>query len=119
VAANLIGAAVSTLFPVILKELLKGNAPVHPNNAEDVARAAAEAVAPVLVNKTNSEPWYQSRVTWGALVSIGTGVAALFGFTIAPQDADLILAVGAAGGTVIGGVLTLWGRWAAKKPIGQ
>ena len=117
-ALPLVAIAVETLAPIILKELLKGDAPVHPNNAQEVAKRAAEAAAPVLVNATNSEPWYQSRVTWGALVSIGTGLATLFGFVIAPEDAEVILAVGAAGGTVVGGLVTLWGRWKAKKPIG-
>lgn len=118
-AGPLIAIAVQTLAPIILKELLKGDAPVHPNNAAEVAQAAAEAAAPVLVNKTNSEPWYQSRVTWGALVSIGTGLATLFGYSIAPQDAELILVIGMASGTFMGGAITLWGRWAAKKPLGQ
>lgn len=118
-ASTIVGAAIQMALPLILKKLLDPNVPVADAQARQVASAAAEAVAPLIVNKANAEPWYQSRVTWGALVSIGTGLATLAGFTIAPQDAELIIGVGMAAGTVVGGALTLWGRWAAKKPIGQ
>lgn len=67
---------------------------------------------------TNAEPWHQPRVTIGALVSMGAGAAGLFGFALSPQDAETIFGVTMALGTAAGGVLTLYGRWVAKKPIG-
>jgi len=67
---------------------------------------------------TNSEPWYQSRVTIGALVSMGAGAAGLFGFAVSPEDAEAIIGITMAAGTAVGGAITLYGRWVAKKPIG-
>jgi len=116
---TLVGTAVQIVLPVILKELLKPGTPVSNFDAPMVAQKTAEAIAPMLVNQANAEPWYQSRVTWGALVSIGTGLATLAGFAVAPEDAELVIGIGMAGGTLIGGLLTLYGRWKAKKPIGQ
>lgn len=116
---TLVGTAMQIVLPVILKELLKPGTPVDDYDAPLVAQKAAEAVAPLLVNQANAEPWYQSRVTWGALVSIGTGLATLAGFAIGPDDVEQIMVIGTAGGTLVGGLLTLYGRWKAKKPIGQ
>ena len=93
--------------------------PVANRDVGKVAEAVAAELAPQIVNKANAEPWYQSRVTIGALVSIGTGIAALAGYTLSPADLEQIIVVGTAAGTAIGGALTLWGRWVAKKPIGQ
>ncbi|AKR54335.1 hypothetical protein XM25_00640 [Devosia sp. H5989] len=93
--------------------------PVADHDVKQVADAVAEKIAPIIVNEANAEPWYQSRVTIGALVSIGTGIAALFGVIVSPQDAELIIGIGVAGGTVIGGLITLYGRWKAKKPLGR
>ena len=75
-------------------------------------------VAAKVEHVTNNEPWYQSRVTIGALVSMGTGMAGLFGVAVSPQDAEAIVAICMALGTAAGGAITLYGRWAAKKPIG-
>lgn len=112
-------AAKNLILPEIIKALTPDDVPVAPQNVGQVAEAVANRIAPQMVNKANAEPWYQSRVTIGALVSIGTGVAALFGIAVSPADAELIIGVGVAAGTAIGGAITLYGRWAAKKPLGQ
>lgn len=118
-AGNAIGTAVQIALPVILDKLMRADVPVHNNNAPEVAAAAAEAVAPMMVNKANAEPWYQSRVTWGAIGSISTGVLALLGIVLTPEDVALIVTIGTSAGAVLGGLVTLYGRWKAKKPIGQ
>lgn len=111
--------AKNLILPEIVKVLKQGDVPVAPHNVGAVAEAVAKQIAPRMAHEANAEPWYQSRVTLGALVSIGTGVAALFGIAVSPADAELIIGVGVAAGTTIGGALTLYGRWKAKKPIGQ
>ena len=112
-------AAKRILIPEIAKALAPDSVPVANRDVGRVADAVADQLAPQMVNKANAEPWYQSRVTWGALVSIGTGIGALTGIAVSPQDAELIIGVGVALGTAIGGGITLYGRWKAKKPIGQ
>lgn len=116
---SLVGAATQLLVPVILKELLKDNVPVSNANAPLIADKVAEAVAPVLINKANAEPWYQSRVTWGALGSIATGLLALSGIMLTPEDTAQIVVIGTSAGALVSGVITLYGRWKARKPIGQ
>ena len=116
---TLLSAAAQSILPLIMRELLNRNVPVDNADAPLVAHRVAEALAPVIINKANAEPWWQSNVTWGALVSIATGLLALAGYTLAPEDVDQIIIIGTAGGTAIGGLWTLYGRWKAKKPIGQ
>lgn len=83
-----------------------GNAP---------AIAVKEAAA-VVINQTNNEPWIQSRVTLGAggalLVSIGRIIAEL-----GSENPDLI-AVTPDFVVIVSALLALYGRWAAKKPLG-
>ena len=66
---------------------------------------------------TNTEPWYQSRVTIGALISalaLGLGAA---GVTLAPEDRELLVAIGLGLGGLVGPTTTLYGRWRARRPI--
>lgn len=117
--STIVGSVVQALAPVILKELLNSNIPVNRADAPLIATRAAQAAAPMVVNKANAEPWYQSRVTIGALISIGTGLLALFGIVLTPEDTALIVSLCTSLGAVVAGGLTLYGRWKAKKPIGQ
>lgn len=90
-----------------------------PALSDHVARTVVREIAPMVQHATNTEPWYQSRVTWGALVSIGAGVLALFGIVLTPEDTALIIGLATSIGTAAGGILTLWGRWKARKPLGS
>lgn len=83
-----------------------------------VAREAAAAVEPVVAHATNAEPWYASRVTWGAIVSLLTPVLALAGWSLDEADRDAVVTTILAVGPAIGAVVTLYGRWAATRPIG-
>lgn len=112
------GLAVEGFTAAILRRL-KANPRVSDDDAPELAVEAAKAAAPIIAHATNNEPWYQSRVTIGALVSIATGVLALFGIVISPEDAATYTAMILAAGPVLGGLFTLYGRWKAKKPIGS
>lgn len=79
--------------------------------------AVATAVTPAILHATNNEPWYQSRVTWGAIVSIATGVLSALGVATDWIDPDQAIALGLGVGSVVGGAITLYGRWKARKPI--
>ncbi len=78
---------------------------------------AITEAAKVIVNQTNNEPWWQSRVTWGAIAAILGGLGTMAGL-VAAGDWTPNLWV-AALGSVGGGIGTIYGRWAAKKPLGQ
>lgn len=82
-----------------------------------VPGAAATEAAKIIVNQTNNEPWFQSRVTLGSLASVLGAVTALMNM-FATGDFDPTIAGGAIA-TLLGAGLALYGRWAAKKPLGQ
>ncbi len=88
-------------------------------DARTIIDAVEATTAPVVAHITNTEPWYQSRVTLGAILAAAAGVVGAFGYAF-PEDVqgkivDLIVALG----PVIGGAIALYGRWVAKKPLGQ
>lgn len=100
---------------------------------KDVPKVSAEvttavekqiAVAQKEVNSrvdhlTNSEPWYQSRVTWGAIISILFAVLPVVGVQLDWIDRDTATNIGLALGGAVGGLVTLWGRYVSQKPIGE
>lgn len=79
---------------------------------------ALRAVGPLLEHATNNEPWYQSRVTWGAIAAIVVPVLGAVGVGTDIISAEELTVWGMAVGSAAGGVLTLYGRWKAKRPIG-
>ena len=108
------GIAESILSSAIEKKLKKDAVLATPQ----AVQVAAEAAAPVLIHATNNEPWYQSRVTLGSgfvvLTSIGT-IGAMMTGTI-PFNVEMLAANIA---TILGSGFALYGRYAAKKPLGQ
>lgn len=83
-----------------------------------VAERVTREVVPIVDHMTNNEPWYKSRVTWGAIVSIATGLLGAFGVATDWIDPDQAIALGMALGSTVGGAIALYGRWKARKPIG-
>ncbi|KAA0970324.1 hypothetical protein FPY71_07305 [Aureimonas fodinaquatilis] len=79
-------------------------------------------VAPTVINLTNNEPLWQSRVLWGALLSAIGGTAALIGYPLSAEYQNRVLETimlwVMVGGLVSGPALTWWGRLRARKPIG-
>lgn len=95
-------------------------------SAERMKPAIIKEMSAVIVNQTNQEPWYQSRVTIGAILAAGAGVASLAGYTFTVEDqaywVDSIsqgveLASGVA--ALAGGIYAWYGRWRARKPLGE
>jgi len=91
---------------------------LQPSEVNGVAGQVIAAVAPIVAHATNTEPWYQSRVVWGAIVSALVPILGAIGVATDWIDPNTAVNTGIALGSVIGGVLTLYGRLRAKKPIG-
>jgi Na+-transporting NADH:ubiquinone oxidoreductase subunit NqrC len=100
------------------KQAAKSTASLEKRDVPQVASAVVKEVNAVVEHATNNEPWYQSRVTWGAIISIILPIAGTLGVATDTINPDELVALCVAGGTVVGGILTLYGRWAARKPIG-
>jgi hypothetical protein len=83
----------------------------------------AEAVHPVIAHATNNEPWYQSRVTLGSIAVLVAMAAGGLGYSIEPETQgkviDAIIQVAPLVVAALGGAFSLYGRWVAKKPIGE
>lgn len=87
----------------------------------DLVPAITEAVAadPSLQHATNSEPWYASRVTWGAIIAALAPVVGLaLGRVVTAADQATLAEFVSAGGALVGSGLALYGRWVATRPIG-
>lgn len=96
--------------------------PLTTAAAPAVAEAIAAEVArdPAILHAVNGEPWYASRVTWGAIIAALAPLLGLaLGHTISSADQASIGEIATAAGTLLGAGLALYGRWAAKKPIGS
>lgn len=92
---------------------------ITPSDITPVTESVVRKVAPLVLHATNNEAWYRSRVTWGAIASIALPLLGAFGVSSDIIDSDQFIALGLALGTAAGGVLTLYGRWKAKKPLGE
>jgi hypothetical protein len=92
--------------------------PVERPSATAIKEAIIEEASemPEIKHLTNTEPWYQSRVTLGAL---GTVVGSLWGCYLIYLESGLNITLMWPLLTTAGGAaVTLWGRWVAKKPLG-
>lgn len=89
-----------------------------PTPRSDVGNPTAIAPTPEAVHEANAEPWYQSRVTWGAIIAAATPAIALTGYALDAVDREIVVAGLTAAGAVFGAATTLYGRWKAKRPIG-
>jgi len=78
-----------------------------------------KAITPVVEHLTNNEPWYRSRVTWGAVASIVLPLLGIAGVTSDVISSEEFVSLGLAVGSAAGGLLTLYGRWKARKPLGE
>ncbi|KAA0971068.1 hypothetical protein FPY71_11525 [Aureimonas fodinaquatilis] len=88
-------------------------------NAVPAVQAAVErAIEPIIANEANAEPWFRSRVTWGAIVSVAVPALSALGVATEWLQADELVALLTATGATAGGALTLYGRWRAKRTIG-
>lgn len=109
------------VFGRVLDTVSKPNVPVPMGREEEVAKAVAREVAPIVVNASNSEPWYQSRVILGALVAVIASVAGAAGIVIDEQTRTDIVTLVPVIISTAGALYALYGRifGASKKPLGQ
>lgn len=95
------------------------NVNADPSAVPAITAAVMEEVQPRIEYLTNTEPWWQSRTTLGALIIIVTRLLAHFGQEIPPELHGAILDLLIAFGPYFGAGLALWGRWISKKPLGR
>jgi len=112
---------------VLIDAITKGAVAAADSKATDTTRAdigvitskVLSEVAPVVLNATNNEPWYQSRVTLGAILGGVAGLVALAGWSFPEEVQGKVVDAIVTLAPLIGMAITLYGRWRAKKPLGQ
>src|SRR5690606_37724160 len=76
------------VFNKVLERILKPDVPVSDVDANRIASVVTKELAPVLLNQTNSEPLYKSRIMRGLLLA-GVGVLGQFlGINITDGDLE-------------------------------
>jgi hypothetical protein len=86
--------------------------------AAPIIEAVTSQIAPEIISATNNEPWFASRVTIGALAGL---VGGSYGLVLDVLDGTLPTPESVTAQVVVigGAALTLYGRWAARRPIGS
>jgi len=67
----------------------------------------------------SEKPWWQSRAIIGALVAVISGLVSLTGVVLSPEDAQTLETLLLSLGSVVGGLLAIYGRVKAKSTIGS
>ncbi|WP_156382365.1 MULTISPECIES: N-acetylmuramoyl-L-alanine amidase [unclassified Aureimonas] len=117
VAMSRTSAAIQrVILDAVHDTVARSSVPAEAEAAAPIAQAVIEDVVPLVLNATNSEPWYQSRVILGSATTIVSSLAALIGLAQGGStQADLYAAPIVA---LLGAAFALYGRLAALKPIG-
>lgn len=109
------------VFDKVLETVSKPSVPVSNGSEKAVAQAVTDKIAPIVVNATNSEPWYQSRVILGALVAIIGSALGAVGIALDEETRQQIIVIIPVVISTAGSLYALYGRivGATKKPLGQ
>ena len=118
---NSLDLALGALNGALTRVAARDDNPLTPDLVPAIAAALADEAAddPAMRHAANAEPWYASRVTWGALIAaLAPILGIVFGRTIGADDQAAVVEFGTAAGALIGAGLALYGRWFARTPIG-
>ena len=91
--------------------------PLTRDMAPRITKAIVEEIIadPAVIHVANAEPWYASRVTWGAIIAALAPILGLcLGHAVSAEDQASLGEVAVAIGTLAGAGLTLYGRWRAR-----
>lgn len=92
----------------------------QPSDKVEISNTVIKATEGIVINATNSEPWYQSRVTVGNYVAIAAQVLGpVIGRSFPPDEQALVTVAIMGIGAVVGAGFSLYGRWFPNKPLGS
>lgn len=111
---DITGIVFDQVFKIIKGKLQERNVPTVPGTEASVANELTKVIAPVVLNQTNNEPLWKSRIMRGAvlaLVGLGGGY---FGLQIADGDLEAGLKAITDVVTAAGVLYSIYGRLTAK-----
>ncbi len=85
-----------------------------------ITPAVEKEAGAIITNQTNQEPWYQSRIILGLIVSFISQGAKYAGHELAADDQAQLITLISDGVTLLAGLYALYGRLKSNlKPIGE
>lgn len=103
--------------------LQKKDAPAITNEVtaavNDNVAAAQHEVDQTIRNLENKEPWYQSRVMWGTIVTAGFQLAAIVGIKTDFIDSESLVNIIMQVVSLGGAAYAAYGRLVTNKPLGE
>ena len=122
-AAQIVNDKITAAVAVAVQ---KDSTPAEAGSIQPIANEVIKRVTPLVLHATGNEPWYQSRVTLGAIAAVIAGILGMAGYSFDVEDqrfwvenvsqiaqlASSVIAIGA-------GVVAWYGRWRARKPLGS
>ncbi len=112
----------ASLAPALAKAAARGGTPVEASELPGLGGAVAAAIAadPALRHAVNGEPWYRSRVTWGAIIAgLAPVLGLLAGHELGEDERSLLVDIAMAAASLAGALIALYGRWMARVPLGR
>jgi len=97
----------------VVTTIAKPEVDANMSAATKIIDAVVNGILPTLLNATNNEPWYQSKVLWGQFVVIIGILLNMLGVTLSASMAVMIPTLGI---PLVGAAITIYGRLKAKKP---
>ncbi len=96
----------------------KPSTPAHID-AVPVIMTELQPILQTILNSTNAEPWYQSRVFWGSIVALLATVLGIFGIAFPSELQGTVLTIIMGSLPLVGGLYALYGRFKTNKPLGS
>lgn len=93
--------------------------PLQPQDARQVSDAINQKLGPWILDLTNNEPWYQSKVIWGlGIAGIGTIVRPFAGELFSAEQAAMWAESLSTAGQFVGLGFAFYARAIARRKIG-
>lgn len=124
--ASAVAAVNTKIEAAVATAVMKETTEAQSSAIQPISHEVIKRITPIVLHATSNEPWYQSRVTLGAIAAVIAGLASFAGYSFDAEDQkfwvenasqliQLVSGVVALGG----GVLAWYGRWRARKPLGS
>lgn len=90
---------------------------INKADKKEIMPELKKELTDVIMNQTNQEPWYQSRILLTQYGGLIVSILAVLGIAIEPDHVEKIIAAWLAVAALIQPALTIWARLFSKKPL--
>lgn len=90
---------------------------VAPSVKKDVVQEVVQQMGPVLEHLSDTEPFWQSRQWWIAMLSLAGSLLGIFGIVFPPEMQQEVLAIVMAIIGAVSSATLIYNRYFAKRPL--